>query len=73
MSADLVAENDEKKPILESDGTLLHAIKLDPEQAEKSTEKNAKTEFVLKSDSSIGVASRAYKMSKVAATWSTRT
>jgi len=64
ISADLVAENDEKQPILESDGTLLHAVKLDPEQAEKSTEKNSKTEFVLKSNPAIGVASRAYKMSK---------
>ena len=64
VSADLVAENDEKKPILESDGTLLHAVKLKPDQAVKATEKNSKTEFVLKSDPSIGVASRAYKMSK---------
>ena len=64
VSADLVAENDEKKPILESDGTLLHAVKLKPDQATKATEKNSKTEFVLKSDPSIGVASRAYKMSK---------
>ena len=64
VTADLVAENDEKKPILESDGTLLHAVKLDPDQATKATEKNSKTEFVLKSDPSIGVASRAYKMSK---------
>ena len=64
VTADLVTENDEKKPILESDGTLLHAVKLDPDQATKATEKNSKTEFVLKSDPSIGVASRAYKMSK---------
>ena len=64
VSADLVGENDDKKPILKSDKTLLHAVKLDPEQAEKSSEKNPKTEFVLKSDPSIGVASRAYKMSK---------
>ena len=64
VTADLVVENDEKKPILKSDGTLLHAVKLDPDQATKATEKNSKTEFVLKSDPSIGVASRAYKMSK---------
>ena len=60
----MVVENDEKKPVLASDGTPLHAIKLDPEQAEKSHDKNAKSEFVLKSDHSISVGSRAYKMSK---------
>jgi leucyl-tRNA synthetase len=64
ISADQVTENDEKKPILKSDGSPVQAVKLDPEQCEKSTAKNASTAFVLQSDPSIGVDSRAHKMSK---------
>jgi leucyl-tRNA synthetase len=59
VSADLVTENDEKKPVLISTGELCFAVKLDPEQAEKQGE-----DFVLKSDSAIKVDSRAHKMSK---------
>ena len=64
VSADRVVENDEKKPVLESDGSLVQAVKLDPEQCEKSTAKNSSTAFVLQSDPAIGVDSRAHKMSK---------
>jgi len=64
VSAELVTENDEKQPVLKSDGTPLHAVKLDPEQAEKSADKKSSNAFVLKSDATIRVDSRAYKMSK---------
>lgn len=64
ISADQVTENDEKKPVLKSDGSPVQAVKLDPEQCEKATAKNASTAFVLQSDPSIGVDSRAHKMSK---------
>ncbi len=59
ISAEMVAENDERKPVLKSDGTLLHAVRLEQEQCEKQGEG-----FVLKSDHNIRVDSRAYKMSK---------
>lgn len=59
VSAHLVTENEERKPVLESDSSLLHAVRLDPEQSEKEGEG-----FVLKSDPTIRVDSRAYKMSK---------
>ena len=58
VSADLVSENEEKKPVLES-GELCHAVRLEPSQAEKQGEG-----FVLKSDPAIKVVSRAHKMSK---------
>ena len=64
VSADLVEENDEKKPVLSSSGELLHAVKLEPEQAEKSSDKSSGDVFVLKSDPTIRVDSRAHKMSK---------
>ena len=59
ICASLVKENDEKKPVSQSTGEIVHAVKLDPDQAEKSGEK-----FVLKSNSEISIDSRAYKMSK---------
>jgi len=59
ICASLITENDEKKPIVEESGAEVHAVKLDPDQAEKSGNK-----FVLKSDPKISVHSRAYKMSK---------
>ncbi len=59
ICASLIKENDEKKPAVESTGEIVHAIKLEPDQAEKVGEN-----FVLKSDPKISVDSRAYKMSK---------
>lgn len=59
VSADLIEENDERKPVLKSNGALLQGVRLEPEQAEKQGEG-----FVLKSDPGIRVDSRAYKMSK---------
>ncbi len=59
ICASLVTENDEKKPVAKETGADVHAVKLSPDQAEKSGEK-----FVLKSDPSISIDSRAYKMSK---------
>ena len=64
VSADLVEENEEKKPVLASSGELLHAVKLEPEQAVKSSDKSSGDVFVLKSDPNIRVDSRAHKMSK---------
>ena len=59
VSADLVEENDEKKPVLKSTGKPAQIVKLDPDQAEKKGDF-----FILKSDPSIRVDSRAHKMSK---------
>ena len=59
VSSALITENEEHKPILKSDGSLVHAVKLEPDQTEKMG-----SHFVLKSDNSIRVHSRAYKMSK---------
>ncbi len=59
VSAELVEENDEKKPVLKSNGKPVQIIKLEPDQAEKKGDL-----FVLKSDSSIRIDSRAHKMSK---------
>lgn len=59
VSAELTTENDERKPVLKATGEELHVVKLDPDQAEKDGDC-----FVLKSDSSIQIDSRAYKMSK---------
>lgn len=66
VSSDLVKENDDKQPVLISDeSVLLHAVKLRPDQTEKSTDKSGGGDvFVLKSDSEIRIAGRAYKMSK---------
>jgi leucyl-tRNA synthetase len=59
VSAELTVVNDERKTVLESNGEELHVVKLDPEQAEKDSDG-----FVLKSDPSIRIDSRAYKMAK---------
>ena len=59
ICASHVKENDEKKPVAQSTGEIVHAVKLEPDQAEKAGEK-----FVLKSNPKISVDSRAYKMSK---------
>ena len=59
ISSVFVTENEEHKPVLKSDGSLVHAVKLDPDQTEKIG-----SHFVLKSDNGIRVHSRAYKMSK---------
>ncbi len=59
VSADQVAENDEKKCVLKSDGSLVYQVKLETDQTEKKGEG-----FVLKSDPSIRIDSRAHKMSK---------
>ena len=59
VSAELTTLNDERKTVLEATGEELHVVKLDPEQTEKDGDG-----FVLKSDSSIRIDSRAYKMSK---------
>lgn len=59
VSAADVTEDDERKPVLKSDGSPVFQVKLDPEQAEKTGDG-----FVLKSDPNIRIDSRAYKMSK---------
>lgn len=59
ISADQVTENEEKKSVLKSDGSQVYQVKLDPDQTEKVGEG-----FVLKSDPTIRVDSRAHKMSK---------
>ena len=51
--------SDGGKPICKSNGNAIHIVKLDPEQVEKKGD-----QFVLKSDSSIVIDSRAFKMSK---------
>ncbi|MEL7496730.1 MAG: leucine--tRNA ligase [Planctomycetota bacterium] len=64
VSAEMVTENEDKQPVLVADGSLVHAVKLKPEQAEKSADKSGGDVFVLKSDPSIRVNGRAYKMAK---------
>ena len=59
VSSVAMVEDENHKPTLESDGTPLHPVKLEPDQANKVGD-----HFVLKSDESIRVESRAYKMSK---------
>ena len=59
VSADLTGENEDKKRILNSTGEQLQIVKLDPDQAEKNGDS-----FVLKSDTSVRIESRAHKMSK---------
>ena len=59
VSADEVEEDEKRKPVLISDKSPVHDVKLDPDQAEKQGEG-----FVLKSDPAIRINSRAYKMSK---------
>jgi len=59
ISADAVTENEEKRSVLKSDGSPVYQVKLEPDQTEKNGES-----FVLKSDPSIRVDSRAHKMSK---------
>ena len=59
ISADLVEENEEKKPVIKATGELAFAVKLEADQTEKKGEG-----FVLKSDPGIKIESRAYKMSK---------
>ena len=59
ISADNVTEDENRKSVLKSDGSAVHQIKLDPDQAEKHGDG-----FVLKSDPQIRVESRAHKMSK---------
>ena len=59
ICASLIKENDEKKPVAQTTGEIVHAVKLEPDQAEKAGDK-----FVLKSNPEISVDSRAYKMSK---------
>ena len=51
--------NEEKKPVLKSDKSLLHSVKLEPDQVEKEGDI-----YVLKSEPSIRVDSRAHKMAK---------
>jgi leucyl-tRNA synthetase len=59
VSADRVDENEERKCVLKADGSPVFQVKLDPDQTEKKGDG-----FVLKSDPSIRVDSRAHKMSK---------
>jgi leucyl-tRNA synthetase len=59
VSADLVIEGESHPFVLKADGSLVHQVKLDPDQVEKQGER-----FVLKSDPQIRIDSRAYKMSK---------
>lgn len=59
VSADEVEEDEKRKPVLKSDKSPVHGVKLDPDQAEKQDEG-----FVLKSDPAIRINSRAHKMSK---------
>jgi leucyl-tRNA synthetase len=59
VSAELVIENEEKKSILKESGMPVFQVKLEPEQTEKKGDN-----FVLKSDPTIRIDSRAYKMSK---------
>ena len=59
ICASLIKENDEKKPVVESTGEVVHAVKLEPTQAAKTGD-----QFVLKSNPEITIDSRAYKMSK---------
>ena len=53
------AVDEENRQICKSTGKLLHVVKLEPDQVEKQGD-----QFVLKSDSSIVIDSRAFKMSK---------
>jgi leucyl-tRNA synthetase len=59
VSADLVIEGESHPFVLKADGSLVHQVKLEPDQVEKQGER-----FVLKSDPQIRIDSRAYKMSK---------
>ena len=59
VTADAVIEDENRKPVLQTNGSPVHEIKLDQDQTEKSGDG-----FVLKSDPSIRINSRAYKMSK---------
>jgi leucyl-tRNA synthetase len=59
VSSDLVIEAENNALVLARDKSPVVSVKLDPDQVEKSGEK-----FVLKSDPSIRIDSRAYKMSK---------
>ncbi len=59
VSAKDVMEDENRKPVLRSDGSQVQAVKLDPDQAEKLGD-----DFVLKSDHAVHIDSRAYKMSK---------
>ncbi len=54
-----VTEDENRNSVLNTTGATVHQVKLEPDQAEKKGDS-----FVLKSDSSIRVDSRAYKMSK---------
>ena len=63
VSAELVGENEERKPVRLSDNAPMQTIKLQPDQVTKSDEAGNDV-FVLKSDSQIRVTGRAYKMSK---------
>ncbi|MCH2179051.1 MAG: leucine--tRNA ligase [Mariniblastus sp.] len=59
VSSAEVETNDERQPISKSDGSLLQIVKLDADQTEKQGDM-----FVLKSDPTIRIDSRAHKMSK---------
>jgi leucyl-tRNA synthetase len=59
VSSDLVIEAENNALVLARDKSPVVSVKLDPDQVEKSGEK-----FVLKSDPTIRIDSRAYKMSK---------
>ncbi len=59
VSADQVSEDENKKFVLAIDNSPVQLVKLDPEQAAKQDDG-----FVLKSDPTIRIDSRAYKMSK---------
>ncbi len=59
VSADLVASDDEDRPVHKQTGQELRAVKIDPQQAEKRQNR-----FVLKEHPEIRLESRAYKMSK---------
>jgi len=60
ISAALVKKNEDEKPVLKSDPSVgVQVVTVDPDQVEKKGEF-----FVLESDPSIRIDSRAYKMSK---------
>ncbi len=59
VSSDQVLENDDHSLVLASDGSSVMPVKLEPDQIEKIGDR-----FVLKSDASIRIDSKAYKMSK---------
>ena len=59
VSADQIEWNEERMPVSKGDGSLLHQVKLEPDQIEKQEDG-----FVLRSNPSIRIDSRAHKMSK---------